>query len=239
MDSVLNQDYKNVEYIVVDPGSTDGSREIIESYGDRVVRVFEKDKGPADGLNVGFSIATGDIFYFINSDDYVMDNAFASAVAQFVSNPDIDVLLGAGVEVDAEGNKIKTYYPSSVSPEAYVNGAVTLFQQGMFFRSRAFRQISGFNSLNKTSWDGELLLNFMLKKLCFKRSMTRFAAFRIYPESITGSQRFAAQFQSDINRLYKLVYGDDAQPNRAASLWFRFRKLVCDPTYIFFRLFRS
>ncbi|MDO8260503.1 MAG: glycosyltransferase, partial [Candidatus Magasanikbacteria bacterium] len=143
MDSVLNQDYKNVEYIVVDPGSTDGSREIIESYGDSVITIFEKDKGPADGLNNGFSRATGDIFYFINSDDYVLENAFSLAASIFLSNPDLDVLLGAGIEVDSEGKKIKSYYPSRVSPEAYVNGAVTLFQQGMFFRSRAFQQAAG------------------------------------------------------------------------------------------------
>ncbi len=239
IDSVLNQDYSNIEYIIVDPGSTDGSREIIESYGDRVVKIFEKDKGPADGLNIGFSRATGDIFYFINSDDYVLPNAFSSAVSKFVGNPDLDVLLGAGIEVNANGERIKSYYPSSVSPEAYVNGAVTLFQQGMFFRSSAFRQAAGFNYLNKTSWDGELLLTFMLEKLCFERVMAHFAAFRIYPESITGSQRFSNQFQLDKNRLYKLVYGADSKPNRALSLWFRLRKLICDPTYIFFRLFGS
>ena len=239
MDSVLSQDYKNIEYIVVDPGSTDGSREIIESYGDRVVRVFEKDKGPADGLNIGFSKATGDIFYFINSDDFVLENAFSSVVSMFSGNPDLDVLLGAGIEVDAEGRKIKSYYPSRVSPEAYVNGAVTLFQQGMFFRSRAFQQAAGFNVLNKTSWDGELLLSFLLKKLCLKRTMAHFGAFRIYPESITGSQRFSNQFQLDQNRLHKLVYGEASNLNRAVSLWFRLQKLVGDPKYTFYRLFGS
>ena len=76
IDSVLNQNYQNIEYIIVDPGSTDGSRQIIESYGDRVIKIFEKDAGPADGLNMGFSRATGDIFYFINSDDYVLPGAF-------------------------------------------------------------------------------------------------------------------------------------------------------------------
>ena len=239
IESVLSQDYKNVEYIVVDPGSTDGSREIIESYGDRIIRIFEKDKGPADGLNAGFSRATGDIFYFINSDDYVLPDAFSSAISQFAGNPNLDVLLGAGIEVDAAGAKVKSYYPSSVSPEAYVNGAVTLFQQGMFFRSSAFKRAAGFNPLNRSSWDGELLLTFMLLKLCLKRIMTPYAVFRIYPESITGSQRFSDQFQLDNDRLYKRVYGAGTKPNRTVRLWFRLRKVICDPTYTFFRLFRS
>ncbi|PMX34065.1 hypothetical protein C1Y26_29800 [Pseudomonas sp. MPR-R2A7] len=50
IDSVLSQHFNDLEYIVVDPGSTDGSREIIESYGDRLIKVFEKDTGAADGL---------------------------------------------------------------------------------------------------------------------------------------------------------------------------------------------
>lgn len=240
MDSVLGQDYQNFEYIVVDPGSTDGSREIIESYDDnRVIKIFEKDNGPADGLNKGFSKATGDIFYFINSDDYVLPRTFLSVVAEFSSNPDLDVLLGAGVEVNAGGIQVKSYYPSNVSPKSYVNGAVTLFQQGMFFRSRALRQALGFNSLNKTSWDGELLLTFMLKKLRFKRVMTRFAAFRIYPTSITGSQRLSVQYQLDSNRLYQLVYGAESKPSGSAAVWFRLGKILFDPKYAFFRLFRS
>lgn len=237
IDSVLNQNYKNIEYIIVDPGSTDGSRQIIDSYGDRVIKVFEKDAGPADGLNKGFSVATGDIFYFINSDDYVLPGAFSSALAEFAQEPYFDILLGAGIEIDAQGAWKKNYYPSNVSPRAYVNGAVTLFQQGMFFKSHAFREIAGFNSLNRTSWDGELLLNFLLKDFSFRRTMKPLAAFRIYPGSITGSQRLVSQFESDKSRLYKLVYGSNSRRNIVVSLWFRLRKLVCDPKYTFFRIF--
>jgi len=239
MESVLNQDYPDIEYIVVDPGSTDGSREMIESYGDRVIKVFEKDKGPADGLNAGFARATGDIFYFINSDDYILPSAFSSAASLFAGDPDLDVLLGAGIEVNAEGQQMKIHYPSRVSPEAYVNGGVTLFQQGMFFRSRAFKRVTGFNPLNKTSWDGELLLDFMLQKLCLKRSMKCYGAFRIYPESITGSQRFESQFQADNGRLHQLVYGAGSKPNKISNLFFRLRKIIFDPKYTFFRVFKS
>lgn len=237
MDSVLNQNYTNIEYIVVDPGSTDGSREIIESYGDRCISIFERDTGPADGLNNGFSRATGDIFYFINSDDYVLPGAFLTAIDEFSKNPDLDVLLGAGIEVNALGERIKDYYPSSVSPRAYVNGAVTLFQQGMFFRSQAFREIVGFNPSNRTSWDGELLLNFLLKNFNFKRTMNLLGAFRIYPDSITGSQRLSNEFELDKNRLYKLVYGTDSKENIFVNFWFRFRKLMFDPTYLYRRIF--
>src|SRR3546814_9345633 len=69
IDSVLNQSGVDLEYIVVDPGSSDDSRAIIDSYGDRIGhRVYEPDQGPADGLNKGFAHATGDIYYYLNSD---------------------------------------------------------------------------------------------------------------------------------------------------------------------------
>jgi len=239
IDSVLVQNYRNIEYIIVDPGSTDGSREIIDSYGDKIIRIYEKDAGPADGLNKGFSLATGDIFYFINSDDYVLPGAFLTVANEFKRSSNLDVLLGAGMEVDAQDTSIRSYYPSNVSPKAYVNGAVTLFQQGMFFRANVFKLVGGFNPLNKTCWDGELLLSFLLKNCRFKRIMKPLAAFRIYPDSITGSQRLSNQFALDKNRLYKLVYGSESKPNKFVAFWFRFLKLMADPRYAFMRIFKA
>lgn len=68
--SVLEQDYPHIEYIVVDPGSTDGSREIIDKYRDRIARIiFESDDGPADDLNKGFAKASGEIYGFLNSEN--------------------------------------------------------------------------------------------------------------------------------------------------------------------------
>ena len=71
IESVLSQQNVDIEYIIVDPGSTDGSREIINSY-QNIIKIFKKDIGPADGLNNGFKIASGDYFGFINSDDFLI-----------------------------------------------------------------------------------------------------------------------------------------------------------------------
>ena len=237
IDSVLTQDYPNMEYIVVDPGSTDASREIIDSYGSKIIRIYEKDAEPADGLNRGFSRASGDIFYFINSDDYVLPNSFAKVMRHFEMNPTIDVFLAGGVRVNGAGQTECAFYPSKVSAKSCVNGAVTLFQQGMFFRAGLFKKIGGFNIENRTSWDGELLLNFALSGAKFQRDMMRVAAFRIYPESITGSQRFAAQFRSDQKRMFHKVYGIKQTPNPAIKLFYRIKKLVLDPLYVYKRCF--
>ena len=96
IDSVLSQDYKNIEYIVVDPGSTDGSLEVIDSYGSKIIKVYGKDKGPSDGLNNGFFRATGDIFYFINSDDVLMPGVFQLVSKLFTNDPQLMLILGEG-----------------------------------------------------------------------------------------------------------------------------------------------
>ena len=235
IDSVLSQDYKDIEYIIVDPGSTDGSREIVESYGSRILRVFEKDAGPADGLNKGFGRASGDILYFINSDDFVEPGCFSSIVDAFSRQPVADVIIAGGSLVNGQGDAIRSFYPSKVTAKGYVNGAVTMFQQGMFFRAELFKKVGGFNKLNSTCWDGELLLRFVMNNARVVRVMEKVAAFRIYPESITGSQRFAAQYELDQARLFAEVYGNRLAPKGWRRHFYRLGKILGDPLYVYKR----
>jgi glycosyltransferase involved in cell wall biosynthesis len=76
IDSILQQGYPDLEFIVVDPGSTDGSRELFRSYGEQISHViFEPDRGAADGLNKGFGLASGEVFGFLNADDFLLPGA--------------------------------------------------------------------------------------------------------------------------------------------------------------------
>lgn len=236
IESVLSQNVPDIEYIIVDPGSTDGSREIIDSFGDRVTRVYEKDTGPTDGLNNGFARASGDVFYFINSDDFVLPNSFEKIVRQFETDPAIDVVLAGGIRVNDRGSPECAFYPSKVSAKAYVNGAVTLFQQGMFFKASLFRSVGGFSNENRSCWDGELLLAFILRGAKFTRVMEKIAAFRIYPESITGSQRFSAWLEADRRRMYEIVYGNNNEPFMFNNIYYRAMKFICDPVYAYKRI---
>jgi glycosyltransferase involved in cell wall biosynthesis len=93
--SVLNQDYKNIEYIIIDGGSTDRSVEIIKKYERKITFwVSEKDNGQGDAINKGFSRATGDFLCWLNSDDIIYPEFITIRLDQFYRNPGIDLIYG-------------------------------------------------------------------------------------------------------------------------------------------------
>ncbi|RNL54271.1 glycosyltransferase [Pedobacter jejuensis] len=96
IESVISQTYKNIEYIVIDGNSTDGTQLIIEQYQKQIARyVSEKDSGLYDALNKGISLATGDIIGILNADDlFATENVVAQIATIFAKNPSIEAVYG-------------------------------------------------------------------------------------------------------------------------------------------------
>jgi glycosyltransferase involved in cell wall biosynthesis len=201
IESILQQSVCELEYIVVDPGSTDGSRELIESYGDRIVRVFERDNGPADGLNKGFAKATGDIYGFINSDDYLLPQALQHISRFFLQNSR-DVFVTGGGYTENESGQRTAVHPSVLSAPAMLNRSAVIFQQTTFFPAEIYKQVQGFNTSNTTCWDYELFLNFLLNGSRHEVLQQDLAVFRLYQGSISGSGRLADQYFKDLDQLF-------------------------------------
>lgn len=187
--SVLGQDYPNVEYIICDPGSTDGSREIIEKYRDRFDKIIlEPDQGPGDGLNKGLSAATGKYFYYLNSDDLVAPGAFREAVRILEDDDGIDVVYANGMFIDADGRPIGPVYSSQfITPYLLSRGLSVIVQPASFMRMNAVKAVGGFNPENRACWDGELFFDIAKNGGRFRRVWKNWTSFRLYKTSISGS----------------------------------------------------
>jgi glycosyltransferase involved in cell wall biosynthesis len=201
IDSILAQTDCELEYIVVDPGSTDGSRALIESYGDRIVRVFERDNGPADGLNKGFAVATGDIYGFINSDDYLLPGALKQITQFFLQHPGQVFVTGGGYTENGSAQRTPIY-PSALTSFSMLNRSAVMFQQTTFFPAVLYQQVGGFNTNNTTCWDYELFLNFLIKGARHEVLKEDLAVFRLYEGSISGSGRLEEQYFKDLDHLF-------------------------------------
>jgi|ERR1035437_181162 glycosyltransferase involved in cell wall biosynthesis len=93
--SVLNQDYENIEYIIIDGGSSDNSVDIIKKHASKLAYwVSEPDKGQADAINKGFLKSKGEYICWLNSDDLFYPNFISSRILQFQKHPDIDMIYG-------------------------------------------------------------------------------------------------------------------------------------------------
>ena len=91
IDSVLSQTYKNIEYIIVDGASSDGTVDIIKGYGDKITKfISEPDKGLYDAMNKGLSLATGDIVGILNSDDFYIDEFVIEKVVNEFKEKQVD-----------------------------------------------------------------------------------------------------------------------------------------------------
>lgn len=140
--SVLEQDYPNIEYIVVDGGSTDGSVEIIERYADRLAWwVSEPDRGQTDAINKGFVRASGDILAWLNSDDTYEPGAVAAAVAFLLANLDVGLVYGDTNFIDAEGQTIGKFNAQQTGLKRLRRGGVYIPQQSAFWHANLWRQV--------------------------------------------------------------------------------------------------
>lgn len=160
--SVLNQTYPNIEYIIVDGGSTDGSVEIIKKYEDRLAWwVSEPDNGQSDAINKGFMHATGDIYNWINSDDLLCPGAVEMAVHFLEKLKDsCQMVFGDRLIIDQNSNIIDIYEAPSFSMK-FPPMLTKLPQESAFFTAELWKKVNGLDVSLHYVMDTDLWYRFL------------------------------------------------------------------------------
>ena len=191
--SVIGQGFPGLEYVIMDGGSTDQTRGILETY-DREIHywVSEPDKGQADAIYRGFERATGDIVGWLNSDDFLLPGALEKVASFFANNPDVDCVIGGCLLVDEGGEMIREknrpqYYLGLKQDFRKLLFWETGFcQPASFWRREAFFRVGGFDRDLRFCFDYDLFLRLAREKP-FGVIPDFLACFRHHGESKTST----------------------------------------------------
>ncbi len=214
--SVLAQDYPDIEYIVIDDGSTDDSLRVIEKYRGRVRVETQANMGETRTVNRGFSLATGAIVGIVNSDDPLLPGAVRRAVEAFQRDPALLVAYPDWEMIDGEGKvvqRIRTFdydYLDMLRRHHCVPGP------GAFFRREVVERLGGRDPQFRYVGDFDFWLRAGLLGP-FARIPETLATFRLHPDSASVSDRGAAMAEEHI-RLVRKIYAMPGLPDAVRRL---------------------
>jgi glycosyltransferase involved in cell wall biosynthesis len=183
--SVLEQDYPNIEYIVVDGGSTDGSAEIIRRYADRLAWwVSEKDRSQTEAINKGFTHATGSIHAWLNSDDTYTPHAISEAVEFLTKHPEVGMVYGDADYIDEQGQVIGRFQATQTDLRRLLQGYVHIPQQSSFWRGDLWKQFGPLDPSFNYAMDYDLWVR-IAEHAPIRYTPQLWSNFRIHPEGKT------------------------------------------------------
>jgi glycosyltransferase involved in cell wall biosynthesis len=163
--SVLAQDYGNIEYIVVDGGSTDGTRQVIAQYQPRIARlIMESDEGVYDAMNKGIEAATGDVIGILNADDIYAHERIISTVVRELESRDVDSVYGDLVYTSRNDlNRIIRYWKAGqFNDRSFLQGWMPPHPT-FFVKKAIYNRYGSFNTEVNSAADYELMLRFLHK----------------------------------------------------------------------------
>ncbi len=168
--SVLAQDCLDIEYLIIDGGSTDGTVEIIKKYSDKVYKfISEKDGGIYDAMNKGIKLATGNVIGILNSDDFYANNSVLSEVKNVFNSNAVDAVYGnIAYFLYGEENKIVRYWKAGEFSQLKMRNGWMPPHPAFFVKREWYKKFGDFKLDFGTSADYELLLRFMLAEIKMK-----------------------------------------------------------------------
>lgn len=213
--SVLDQDYPNVEHIIIDAGSTDGTVEILKKYP-HLKWISEPDNGQSDGLNKGFKKATGEIIGWINSDDKLAPDSLKAVADFFSENPDEIAVVGDQAIIDEKGARLRIIKSREYDYDYLLNHATGITQNSTFFKRLVFEKIGYLDESLHYAMDRDLFIRIAsIKKMPYLPKTL--AEFRMQPNAKTaeGSYKFAFE----LIKIRKKYGGDFFSPGNINDLY--------------------
>jgi len=205
--SVLDQNYPNLEYIIIDGGSTDGSVEIIQKYADRLTYwVSEPDKGQSEAINKGIRRATGDVVAYLNSDDRLLPNAL-ELVRIWYNQPDgTSWFSGACQFVEPDGTWISTWAPHMPPGSKYiiVTSPWGVPQPACFWKRELFEKHGYFREDFHYVFDTEFQIRLVLNGERLALATIPIASATIHDQSKTGQSVGKGNFWREVQRLVEI-----------------------------------
>jgi glycosyltransferase involved in cell wall biosynthesis len=181
--AVLLQGYPDIEFIIIDGGSKDDTVEVIKKYAPFIAYwVSEKDRGQSDALNKGFVKATGQICYWINSDDLPDKNVFGTVATFFSQNPQSEVVYGDCFFIDQNNKLLKISKSKSFTPGDLIIGNI-FDQPTVYFKTQLWHRFGPIREDLRFIMDYELWLRWSLKGVTFSYYPPVKAYFRFHDDS--------------------------------------------------------
>lgn len=217
--SVLNQNYSNLEYIVIDGGSCDSSVEIIQKREDALAYwESEPDRGQVHAINKGLERASGDIIAYINSDDVYLPGAFAAVADYFRSHPDCKWLCGDTVMFGEEHPTSLVQARVPKSSAHCLSWAYKAPQPGMFWRRELLA--SGFDERWRYCFDHDLYVRLLLQEYKCEHLPLPVAGYRLHKDSktVAESQAFGEEFDQIAEYYEPMLRGAGRRWSKATRL---------------------
>mgnify|MGYP003974861483 CR=1 FL=1 len=210
INSVLSQTYTDIEYIIVDGASSDGTIEIIKSYGDKITKfVSAKDKGIYDGLNRGIELATGDVLAFLHSDDiYESDTIIEEVAKVFESDKSLDGVYGDLVYTPKnDTTKVLRYWKSKEYDSSLLKKGWMPAHPTLFLKREVYEKYGGFDLDFKIAADYDFMLRVLKSGIKVKYLPKVLYKMRVGGESNKSIKNIMLKSQEDLKALKKNKVG--------------------------------
>ena len=163
IESVISQNYSDLEYIIIDGLSSDNTKDIVSNYQSKIDIKFisEKDNGIYDAMNKGINLATGEIIGILNSDDFFDNNKALSTIAENFSDSKVEAVYGDIKYFSNDANKIKRYWKAGEYKESKLDNGWIIPHPALFIRKSVYDKCGLFNTNLKIAADYEFILRLL------------------------------------------------------------------------------